>query len=261
MNEGHRHARLGLKGIPDAAEEIMAPATSCWPAHRRPRPSLPHEHPRSVELIRGAKARGVRVTAEVCPHHFSLTDEAVRGVRHQRQDEPAAARGGRSRRGPRGARRRHARRASPPTTRRTTTTRRSGSSTTRPTASSGWRRRCRSAFTELVPSGLIDLPTMVERMSCAPARLCRSTAGTCGRCAMADGVVFDPQARVDGGPGAFRSKSRNTPWGGEALPAWCAPWWAGGACSADWQLRAAPGGYPLTRSTGKLRASTASGLP
>ena len=50
----------------------------------------------SVDAVRRGKARGVRVTAEVTPHHLLLTDEAVQGVRirHRDQDEPAAALGG-----------------------------------------------------------------------------------------------------------------------------------------------------------------------
>ena len=45
----------------------------------------------SVELIRWAKARGVRVTAEVTPHHLLLTDEAAARLRPALQGEPAAA--------------------------------------------------------------------------------------------------------------------------------------------------------------------------
>ena len=46
----------------------------------------------SVRALREAKARGLAVTAEVTPHHFTLTDEAVARLRHRRQDESAAAR-------------------------------------------------------------------------------------------------------------------------------------------------------------------------
>ena len=55
----------------------------------------------TLDAVRYGKARGARVTCEVTPHHFVLTDEmlgAPRALRHQRQDEPAAARDGRSRR-------------------------------------------------------------------------------------------------------------------------------------------------------------------
>ena len=52
----------------------------------------------SLRAVRKGKEAGVRVTCEVAPHHFTLTDEALAtpmSVRHQHQDEPAAARGGR----------------------------------------------------------------------------------------------------------------------------------------------------------------------
>ncbi|WP_443082246.1 dihydroorotase [Thermodesulfitimonas autotrophica] len=80
MHEGVTASMLGLRGIPAAAEEvavardiILAALTGC------------HLHiahvstAGAVRLIREAKARGVKVTAEVTPHHFTLTEEAVKG--------------------------------------------------------------------------------------------------------------------------------------------------------------------------------------
>ena len=67
----------------------------------------------SLRAVRKGKEAGMRVTCEVAPHHFTLTDEALGdadSLRHQHQDEPAAARGGRSRRDARRHRRRHRRR-------------------------------------------------------------------------------------------------------------------------------------------------------
>jgi len=80
MNEGVVSTELGLRGIPRAAEDVMtgrdialAELTGC-------RLHIAHVSTAgSVELIRAAKARGVKVTAETCPHYFSLTEEAVRG--------------------------------------------------------------------------------------------------------------------------------------------------------------------------------------
>lgn len=80
MNEGPVATRLGLKGQPAAAEEIivardlaLAELTGGWVhvAHLSAR--------RAVEAVRAAKARGVRVTAEVTPHHLVMTDELVAG--------------------------------------------------------------------------------------------------------------------------------------------------------------------------------------
>lgn len=80
MHEGYQSTVLGLKGIPEAAEEIMvarevllSEQTGC-PVH------IAHVSTAgSVRIVREAKARGVKVTAEATPHHFTLTDEAVRG--------------------------------------------------------------------------------------------------------------------------------------------------------------------------------------
>lgn len=78
MNEGFTSTRLGLKGIPHAAEEIivardilLAELTGC-------RIHIAHvSTERSVRIIREAKSRGVKVTAETAPHYFSLTDELL----------------------------------------------------------------------------------------------------------------------------------------------------------------------------------------
>jgi dihydroorotase len=79
MNEGAVSKELGLQGIPRAAEDVitardiaLAELTGC---------SLHIAHvstAESVRMVRDAKARGVKVTAETCPHYFTLTDEAVR---------------------------------------------------------------------------------------------------------------------------------------------------------------------------------------
>ncbi len=82
MHEGEVSRRLGLPGIPAAAEEIiiardlmLAELTGGW-LH------VCHvSTARGIELITGAKARGVRVTAEVMPHHIVMSDEWVGGTR------------------------------------------------------------------------------------------------------------------------------------------------------------------------------------
>ncbi|MBC7107044.1 MAG: dihydroorotase, partial [Firmicutes bacterium] len=80
MNEGRTAYLLGLPGMPAAAEELMvareillAELTGC-PVH------IAHVSTAgAVRLIRDAKARGLPVTAEATPHHFTLTEEAVEG--------------------------------------------------------------------------------------------------------------------------------------------------------------------------------------
>ena len=80
MNEGLVSARLGLKGIPAEAEEIMAIRDILLARRTGGHVHLCHMSTRgSVELIRWGKERGINVTAEVCPHHISLTEDAVEG--------------------------------------------------------------------------------------------------------------------------------------------------------------------------------------
>src|SRR5688500_20305021 len=78
MNEGVVSMRLGLKGIPAEAEEIMAIRDILLARRTGGHIHLCHMSTRgSVELIAWGKERGIRVTAEVCPHHLSLTEEAI----------------------------------------------------------------------------------------------------------------------------------------------------------------------------------------
>ncbi|GAI03433.1 unnamed protein product [marine sediment metagenome] len=79
MNEGYISTVLGLKGMPKEAEEV---ALSRDLALCQMTESLLHvahlSTANGVELIRKAKVSGVRVTTEVTPHHFTLTDREVR---------------------------------------------------------------------------------------------------------------------------------------------------------------------------------------
>ena len=80
MHEGYMSTVLGLPGIPAAAEEIMVARDIILSEHTGCPLHIAHVSTAgSVRLIREAKARGVPVTAEVTPHHFTLTDRAVAG--------------------------------------------------------------------------------------------------------------------------------------------------------------------------------------
>ncbi len=80
MNEGVVSTRLGLKGIPTAAESIMVYREIGLAEYTKKRVHIAHvSSAMSTDLIRAAKARGVQVTAETTPHYFTLTDEAVEG--------------------------------------------------------------------------------------------------------------------------------------------------------------------------------------
>ncbi|HHY97827.1 MAG TPA: dihydroorotase [Firmicutes bacterium] len=79
MNEGALSIELGLRGIPAASEEIAVSRNLILAEMTGGRIHIAHvSTARSIELIREAKGRGVKVTCEVTPHHFTLTEEAVR---------------------------------------------------------------------------------------------------------------------------------------------------------------------------------------
>ena len=96
MNEGAFATRMGLAGIPNAAESVMvmrdialSELTGGSGAHRS------HQHSESVRAIRGGQGRGVQVTAETAPHYFSLTEAAVGGYNtHAKMNPPLRDRNG-----------------------------------------------------------------------------------------------------------------------------------------------------------------------
>lgn len=80
MNEGYRSTVLGLKGIPAAAEETMVARDLILAEYTKAPVHIAHVSTAlAVDLIRQAKKRGVRVTAETCPHYFTLTEDACEG--------------------------------------------------------------------------------------------------------------------------------------------------------------------------------------
>jgi len=80
MNEGMVSTELGLKGMPSEAEDIMVYRDIALLEKTGGRLHVAHiSSKNSVELVRQAKSKGLPVTCEVAPHHFTLTEEAVRG--------------------------------------------------------------------------------------------------------------------------------------------------------------------------------------
>lgn len=80
MNEGYYSSVLGLKGNPAPAEEVMIARDLILAEYTKATIHIAHVSTElGVDLIRNAKRRGVNVTAETCPHYFSLTDQACEG--------------------------------------------------------------------------------------------------------------------------------------------------------------------------------------
>jgi len=80
INEGRVSAKLGIKGIPAAAEEVMVARDMILAKLTKARLHIAHVSTKgSAELIRHAKEEGISVTAEVTPHHLTLTEERIMG--------------------------------------------------------------------------------------------------------------------------------------------------------------------------------------
>ena len=78
VHEGEVSARLGLAGIPSVSESTLIARDAALAGYEGGRIHIQHLSAReSVEAVAGAKARGVRITAEVTPHHLTLTDAAL----------------------------------------------------------------------------------------------------------------------------------------------------------------------------------------
>jgi len=217
MHEGIVSTRLGLKGIPAAAEEIMVARDILLAQLTGGHVHLCHISTRgSVELIRRAKEQGIRVTAEACPHHFTLTHEACEGYDTNAKMNPPL-------REPED--REAIRQALTDGTIDVIATdhaphhydAKEREFDDAPNGIVGLETALGLAITELVETGLLDLPGLVARMSTVPARIFGLPGGTLAVGAPADVVVFDPALEWVVRPEQFYSKSRNTPFRGRRL--------------------------------------------
>ena len=217
MNEGLVSARLGLKGIPSEAEEIMAIRDILLARRTGGHIHLCHMSTRgSVELIRWGKERGINVTAEVCPHHLSRTEEAVEGYdTNAKMNPPLRTQ----------ADVEALQQAVKDGTIDVIATdhaphhydEKEREFADAPNGIVGLETALAVNLTWLVHGGIIGLPLLVERMSCAPARLFKLPGGTLRRGALGDVTVFDPDAQWTVDPARFESKGRNTPYAGRTL--------------------------------------------
>jgi dihydroorotase len=217
MNEGLVSTRLGLPGKPNAAEDIHIVRDLLLAELTGGHIHLQHVSTRfGVESIRQAKARGVRVTAEATPHHLVLTHEAVEGYRTEAKMNPPL-------RSPEDVRAVRAGLADG--TLDTIATdhaphhydEKEAAFAEAPNGIVGLETALGLVLTKVVGEGVIDLPTMIERMSCAPARAFGLPGGTLAQGSPADVTVFDPAEEWTVDPKTFRSKSRNTPFAGWTL--------------------------------------------
>ena len=218
MNAGPKQLELGYPGITNAVEDVIAARDIFMAAEQGVQLHLCHCSTKgTVELMRMAKRLGYRVTAEVCPHHFTLTETdipgdignykmnpplrseedvqaLIEGLRdgimdvistdHAPHSEEEKAKGFNSAFG-----------------------------------IVGLETSAALTFTALVAPGIISMTRMVELMSSNPAKVIRmdSERGTLKPGALADVTVFDPNCVWTVEPEKFFSKGKNTPYAGKTL--------------------------------------------
>lgn len=217
MNEGITSSRLGLTGIPNAAEDAMIARDLMLAELTGGRLHIQHVSTRDgVEMIRRAREKGVRVSAEATPHHFTLTDEAVEHYRTDAKMNPplrSAADRDAVREGVRDG------------TLDVIATdhaphhydEKERAFDDAPNGIIGLETALGLSVTELVDTRLIDLPTLIERMSCTPARAFGLAGGTLRPGSIADVTIFSLDEEWTVRPEEFLSLSRNTPFTGRKL--------------------------------------------
>jgi dihydroorotase len=216
MHEGVTAVSLGLRGVPAAAEEVMVARDIALAELTGGRLHIAHLSTRgAVDLVRAARARGVGVSAEATPHHLLLTDEAVGEYDTNAKMAPPlrpradvdAVRAGLADGTIEALATDHA------------PHHRDEKDVEFEHAANGivGLETSLALGLKLVDDGVLDLPTLVTRMSFGPARLLGIPAGTLAPGVLADVTIVDPKRRWTVDPSTFRSKGRNTPYGGWEL--------------------------------------------
>jgi dihydroorotase len=217
MNEGFYSTVLGLRGMNPAAEETMIFRDILLAELARSRLHVPHiSTARSIDLVREARSRGVDVTCEVTPHHFTLTDDAVCGydtntkmnppLRSQ-EDRAAIVAGIRD-----GTIDAVASDHAPHCQEE-----KEVEYDLAPFGVVGLETSVALGLDRLVGPGHISLKRFVELWSTNPARILKLPAGTLSPGAAGDVTVLSTARETTVDPASFRSKSRNTPFAGWTL--------------------------------------------
>ncbi|MCK4596919.1 dihydroorotase, partial [bacterium] len=217
MNEGFVSTVLGMKGMPAIAEQVAVARDIGIAEFTGARLHIAHVSTAgTVELIRMAKSRGVRVTAEVTAHHLVLTDEAVRSFDSNTKMNPPlrdevdrqALRDGladgtidcvASDHAPHSQEEKEV------------------EFDAAPFGIVGLETSLGLVLTELVGGGVLTLPQVLAKMSLNPARILGIPGGMIRQGNVADLTIIDPDLRWTVDRRAFQSKSKNTPFDGWEL--------------------------------------------
>ncbi len=216
MNEGVVSGVMGLRGIPSAAEEVMIARDIALAELTGGRLHVAHVSSEgSVRLIAQAKERGIRVTAETCPHYFSITEDAVMGYNTNAKVNPPLR-----------------------TAQDVTAIKeglRNGTIDVIATDHAPHHRdekllefdKALSGISgletalalslRLVDEGVLTMTELVGKMAWNPVKILGLAKGTLKAGGDADVVVVDPAREFIVDPETFASKGRNTPFGGWRL--------------------------------------------
>ncbi len=215
MHEGAHSTRLGLRGIPSAAEDVMVARDILLAEMTRARYHVAHLSARlSVAMVAFAKSKGLPVTAETTPHHFILTDAALdtydsnykmKPPLRSRADVEAVIEGIEN-----GAIDAIATDHAP----------HAGSEKMQefescPFGIIGLETAVGLTFETLVHPGHISLPKMIELFTAGPARVLRLARGTLAEGAPGDVTILNPDRSWTYDVNKSQSKSRNSPFDGK----------------------------------------------
>ncbi|MEG6522167.1 dihydroorotase [Desulfotomaculum sp. 1211_IL3151] len=211
MHEGAVATMLGLKGIPSAAEEVMVARDILLAEYTGCRLHLAHISTEgSVRLVRQAKARGVAVTAEVAPHHFTLTEEAVQGFNtnakvnpplRSQADVAAVIEGLRD-----GTIDVIATDHAPHAYHE-----KDVEFQYAPNGLIGLETAVGLTFTKLIKTGILTIPQAVAKLTCNPYKVIGRAGGRLVPGTAADITIIDPDLCEVVDPAKLVSKSKNTP--------------------------------------------------
>lgn len=216
MNEGETSTLLGLNGIPAASEDVMVSRDITLAELTGTHLHICHVSTKgSVRLIRAAKKRGVNVTAEAAPHHFTLTDKAIAEYNTNAKMNPPlrsekdveAVREGLT----------------------------DGTIDVIATDHAPHSEDEKKVEFDVAPFGIVGLETalplslklvgdgvlslrdMIAKLTHIPSEIVNIEKGTLNPGTPADIVIFDPNAKITIDKEKFRSKSKNTPFNGWEL--------------------------------------------
>ncbi len=220
MNEGYVATVMGLRGNPPAAEETMIARDIILARLTGARLHIAHVSTAyGAKMIREAKEEGLRITAEVTPHHLTMTEEAVRGYDTNTKVNPplrtaedvdaliVALK--------EGVIDCVATDHAPHTIEDKVVEYHFAAN-----GISGFETALPLLWTDLVKEGKLTETELIERMSLIPAKIFGLPGGTIAPGSIADVTVIDPETILAVDKNAFYSKGKNTPYHGRLLSGW-----------------------------------------